>query len=207
MYGISKTTDKSVLDTIVFHAGEAGDEEAVAVFIATWNERSDIMVTVLAIYDDREKARQAVATLLEEGVTEQCLSVVTKKEHLPSRPPKEQEGVKEDLAVGAAAGSVVGLLTGSVVVLASGIGPLAVTGALVAALGGAASGSLLGLLAGYSISEEEATGYEKALDKGHVLVFVHGDPRQVAQAQTVFEAGPPCMIHSHGEAPDEISKA
>lgn len=31
-YVISKTNDKSVLDTIVFHAGEDGDEEAVAVF-------------------------------------------------------------------------------------------------------------------------------------------------------------------------------
>ena len=165
------------------------------------------MTSILAIYDDREKAEQAVADLLKKGVTEQSLSVVTKKEHLPSQPPKGQEDLKEDMAVGAAVGSGIGLLTGSVVVLASGIGPLAVAGALVAVLGGAASGSLLGVLAEYSVSEEEVTGYEKALDKGHILVFVHGDPLQVAQAQTVFEAGPPCMLHLHGEAPDEISEA
>ncbi len=58
------------------------------------------------------------------------------------------------------------------------------------------------LLAGYSVSEEQARDYEELIKSGHVLVFVHGDPLQVAQAQTIFETSPPHILHLHGAAPE-----
>ncbi len=157
--------------------------------------------SVLAVYDDRNKARIAVAALLDAGVEEQCISIVHSEQQLPPPPPEEQEDLSEDASLGAAVGATVGALTGGVALLASGVGTVAVVGALVGLIGGAASGSLVGLLAGYSVDDEQTRDYEKLIADGHVLVFVNGAPRQVAQAQKVFETTPPHLLHLHGAAP------
>lgn len=161
--------------------------------------------SVLSIYEDREHAQQAITSLLEAGVTERCITIISKEEQLPPSPPKEQENIAEDVAIGAAVGATVGAVTGSVVMLATGFGTVAVVGALVAAMGGAASGSLVGLLAGYSVNEEKVRDYEKLIDAGRVLVFVSGDPLQVAQAETIFESGPPHILHLHAAEPQTNS--
>lgn len=163
--------------------------------------------SVLAIYEDRERARQAIAALLKAGVTQQCISVISREEQLPPPPPEEQEDLTEDVSIGAAVGATVGALAGGVVMLATGFGAIAIAGALVAMLGGAASGSVIGLLAGYSVSEEQARDYEELIKSGHVLVFVHGDPLQVAQAQTIFETTPPHITHLHGATPEKTPPA
>lgn len=160
--------------------------------------------SALAIYDDREKAKQAIAALLKAGVTTQCISVISREEQLPPLPPEEQEDLAEDVSIGAAVGATVGALTGGVALLATGVGTVAVVGALVALLGGAASGSLVGLLAGYSVAEEQARDYEHLIETGHVLVFVSGDPLQVAQAQTIFEETPPHILHLHAAAAEAM---
>ena len=38
--------------------------------------------SVLAICDDREKARKAIAALLKAGVTKQCISVISREDQL-----------------------------------------------------------------------------------------------------------------------------
>jgi len=164
--------------------------------------------SVLAIYDNREKANQAITALLEAGVTPQCISVISRVEQLAPVPRADEENLAKDASLGAAAGGVVGLLTGAVVLVASGLAPFVVAGALVGALGGAATGSLVGLLAGYSVPEAQAAGYEDLINSGHVLVFVHGDPLQVAQSETVFETTPPHLLHLHAAAaPSESGSA
>jgi len=108
--------------------------------------------------------------------------------------------VKEDAVRGAEkggiAGGILGALAGLTVLTVPVLGPLAVAGPILSALGGAAVGGVVGGLAGGSgaltqigIPEKDSARFEQRLENGAILIAVHSsDPVRRDRAYRVFKS-------------------
>ena len=108
--------------------------------------------------------------------------------------------VKEDAIraaeKGGIAGGILGALAGLTVLTVPVLGPLAVAGPILAALGGATVGGVVGGLAGGSgalthigIPEQETARLEQKLHGGGILIAVHStDPARQVRALRVFKS-------------------
>jgi len=151
--------------------------------------------TVVASFDTRARAEQAIIQLRAAGYRDSQIGLVGKDtaarngattDTNDANDTNAGEGFGIGAATGAAAGAAIGLgiLAGAIPV----IGPAIVAGTLGTilsnALGGAAIAGLTGALIGWGVPEEDAKHYEEEVRSGRYLVTVntedgHGDPRAI----------------------------
>jgi uncharacterized membrane protein len=148
-------------------------------------------VTVVGLFDDNAAAERAVRDLLDAGLDQDQVSVVTSAvdEQVDSQQNMAAEGAATGLTTGAVVGGIVGLLAGAGVLLGpAGVavaGPLA--GLLAGGAAGAATGGILGGLIGLGIPNEHAEVYAESIRRGSVLVAVDSSSDQVERVEQIME--------------------
>ncbi len=152
----------------------------------------------VAVYSDAQKAKEVVEKLLEAGIDKRSISLVARSSE-DDVEKVEVEKVDSDVALwgtqGALWGGLIGALLGGAFFIVPGFGPIVgvgpVSAALAGMLGGAMTGgAALGLadaLIEWGMGEIEAKRYEGLVEKGKVLVIVHGSDEAVDKARTLLE--------------------
>jgi uncharacterized protein (TIGR02271 family) len=152
--------------------------------------RSKKASTVVAVFRDAGKAREAVRALREAGFTDAHIGVVSPHQE----DKKASKGSK--IATGAAVGA--GTIGGVAALWSLGIslgmlpviGPILAAGPLAAALisgaAGAAAGGLVGALTGLGLEEKDAKYYEGEVHAGRTLVTVQANGRN-GEAWTILQ--------------------
>jgi uncharacterized membrane protein len=154
---------------------------------------------LIAVYDNHEKAAEAIDALLKAGIDREKIVALGKGEAAPAE-KFEREKMNEHIAwwakTGTVWGGIFGLLTGAFVSVVPGFGPLVAAGHIIPALAGALGGAMavgpaaaLGAwMADFAVEEAERLRYHKYLEEGKVLVIVRGDEATVAKARETLEA-------------------
>ena len=142
--------------------------------------------TVVGVFEDRDRARDAIEALKDAGFRADSISVLTPDKR-STREIAEDTGsnAAEGAATGAIAGGLLGGLGGWLVGIGAlaipGVGPFIAAGAFATALGGAALGAGLGAIAGalvgMGVPEEHARYYEDEAKAGRTLVTVRANGR------------------------------
>ena len=141
------------------------------------------MDTVVGLFDNSDRARDAFERLRDSGIPTQDISVVARSADTQADVTRvETTDTGGDAASGAAAGAVgggvlgglAGLLVGVGALAIPGIGPIVAAGPIATTLAGAgigaAAGGLVGALVGAGVPEEEARMYETGVQRGGILV-------------------------------------
>ena len=155
-------------------------------------------LAAFGIYPDRASFEAGLEALRTAGFRPSDVSAVlperdrTTKDLAHEVNTKAPEGIAAGAGAGAALGGVLGWLIGIGALAIPGIGLLAASGPIVAALAGAgaagATGGLIGGLIGVGMPEIEAKRYAGRLREGGYLVSVHCDDREWAQrAKEILE--------------------
>lgn len=165
--------------------------------------------TVLAVFEETDKAIAALNGLRDDGFTADQVSVVARDEATTRAMADNSELVSAEAGKGALVGTLLGGLAGWLIGLSSlaipGIGPVIGAGIIGAALAGAgigaAAGGLIGALGAYGIPEEDARGYEEEVRQGRVLLTVHAaDDRQTLRADTILTGAGGQQVRSYNGA-------
>ena len=158
--------------------------------------------TVVGVFTDRDRAREAVIELRRAGFDENQIGVVGK--NAEGKATSTDGGMANDpthsrweegTGLGAAAGAAGGLGLGLAVAagLIPGVGPVIAGGALVALIAsagaGATAGTVLGGLVGLGVPEDEAAGYETDFTEGRTLVTVRAGGRAADAAAILSRLG------------------
>ena len=142
--------------------------------------------TVVAVFDDRDDAQDAINALRDAGFMADDISILARDRDVAGR---LAEDTGADVAAGAATGALAGGLLGGVAGWIIGIGALAIPGVgriiaagpLAAALGGAAigatGGGIIGALTGVGIPEDEARYYNDEFRRGGIVVTIQARGR------------------------------
>jgi uncharacterized protein (TIGR02271 family) len=141
--------------------------------------------TVVGVFTDREKARDATRALRDAGFTEEQIGVVSSRHDTDVASGDDggdsyaAEGALTGIATGAGIGALwgLGLLAG----ILPAIGPAIAGGTLgvllSSAAAGAAAAGLAGALIGMGIPEDEAEYYESEMKAGRTIVTVNAGDR------------------------------
>ena len=147
---------------------------------------TDNRSTVVGVFHDRDKARDAIEALKDAGFAAQDISILSPDKQATADIAEETgTHASSGAATGAVAGGILGGVGGWLVGIGAlaipGVGPFIAAGAFAAALGGAAIGAgvgaIAGALVGMGIPEEEAKYYESEVKSGRTLVTVRADGR------------------------------
>lgn len=167
---------------------------------------------VVGVFDTRAQAHQAVEELRRAGFSDNQITMVMHHRNDGTVEITDLDAAKaahvtgeNKASEGAAVGAIAGGLGGGAVALAlgmiPGVGPVLSWGTAMAAtmfgIGAAAGGTtggIVGALIGMDIPEDEARYYEKELKAGRVLVGVHSD--RLDQAEAILDRCGGC----HAEA-------
>jgi len=143
--------------------------------------------TVVGVFEDRQKANQAVNELLKAGFRQDQIGVAMRHEEAASGEWTESDAGESHAGTGALAGVLAGLGLGALAgigVLAGVIpvvGPAIAAGTLGVMLSNAAAGAgivgLAGALIGAGVPEEEAKYYHGEFEAGRAIVTVTADGR------------------------------
>jgi len=141
--------------------------------------------TVVAAFESRQHAQQAVEELRRSGFRDDQIGVMAQdnQEQASSTTDEKASRAGTGAVAGVVAGAGVGTLWGLGIMagLLPAIGPVIAGGTLAALLASAATGAaaagLAGALIGMGIPEEEAHYYEGQFKSGRVLVTVNADGR------------------------------
>ena len=155
---------------------------------------------IAAVFDNEEDAAQALDALREAGVQPEQVSLLMSQEPeegLAGRDPGAHiaSAAASGATVGGVIGGLAGWLLGAGALVIPGIGPVLGAGVLGSLLAGAAigaaAGGLLGGLVGLGIPEEDARTYAGHVRAGRVLLTVHAETMDRANAlrDTLEEAG------------------
>ncbi len=151
-------------------------------------------VIVVALFEERSEAEDAIRDLKNAGFTNEQIGVATQGRIEAGEARSEGSAVDDEagriveetasgLTEGAAAGALTGGVIGGLVGLVSsllipGLGPLVVGGILASTLMGmgvgAATGGLIGALVGMGVPEEDAKYFDAGLRDGRTLLTVSG---------------------------------
>lgn len=145
--------------------------------------RCAMLKTVIAIVPSEAQAQDVIEKLRNAGIIDATLSVLRSTPsgsaglvHVAST--KAPEGATAGALSGGALGGTLGVLAGIGLLAVPGVGPFLAAGPILAALSGAALGAALGgaggALVGLGIPEIEAEAFAAKLDRGDILVAVHG---------------------------------
>jgi hypothetical protein len=142
--------------------------------------------TVVAVFDDRDDAQDAIEALKAAGIRGEHIGLVA-RDREETAAVAEETGTKagEGAATGAVAGGLLGGLGGFLVGIGAlaipVVGPVIAAGAFATALAGAVVGAgvgaIAGALIGMGIPEHEATWYEDRVQAGGWLVSVTAPER------------------------------
>ncbi len=145
------------------------------------------MTKIVGVFESRERAREAIEALQEEGFSEEDLSIVARQD-------QGQDGgdMTEDITQGAAwgggLGALGGILAGAGAIAIPGIGPILAAGPLAAGLTGAVAGGIAGGLIDLGIPEEAGQQFEEDVKQGRLLAIVEtDDDEQVGRVQSLLE--------------------
>ena len=163
--------------------------------------------TVVGVFDDPIKAREAVAELRQAGFRDDQIGVVShgRDDDEGSTEVDKGDAVAEGALAGVAAGAGVGALWGLGIMagLLPAIGPVIAGGTLAAILASAATGAaaagLVGALIGMGIPKEEAKYYDEQFRAGRTIITVQGD-QQAAQARMILDRFSGHDFRSRGQA-------
>lgn len=159
---------------------------------------------VSAVFHDAEDAEKAYQKTVERGYARDDVMVLmsdqARDEYFPSeRVDVEKEGkALEGAGVGGALGTTVGAIAGAIAAIGTavaipGLG-LIVAGPVLFGLAGAGAGGLtgglIGGLVGAGMSEDRATVYKTAIEKGGIVLAV--EPASEADAEWLAETWDDC---------------
>jgi len=155
---------------------------------------------VIGILNNRDQAERAIISLRAASIGPESVSVLLPdksgtKDFAHEHHTKAPEGAMAGAGAGGAVGGTLGLLAGIGALAIPGVGPLIAAGPLMATLSGAAAGAavggITGGLIGLGIPEIEAKRYEGKIRGGNVLIAVHVENSQEADAaeRVLKEAG------------------
>lgn len=155
--------------------------------------------TVVGVFDNQDRAQNAVQELKRRGFTETQIGVAGRHYDAGTAGTRDLadesddtyagEGAAAGLATGAGVGALwgLGILAGAL----PAIGPAIAGGTLAAILSSAAAGAaaagLAGALVGMGISKEEADYYDSEFRSGRTIVTVNAPGRE-AEARQVLES-------------------
>jgi uncharacterized protein (TIGR02271 family) len=150
--------------------------------------------TVIAVFDDRGQAQQAIDQLKRAGFTEKEIGVTARDGEVGdvARGDKGETHAKEGAIAGVATGAGVGALWGLGILagVLPAIGPAIAGGTLAAILSSAAAGAatagIAGTLIGLGIPEDEAKYYDQEFRAGRTVVTVQAMGRQ-AEAESILQ--------------------
>jgi uncharacterized membrane protein len=150
--------------------------------------------TVYCISSTETQANDILMHLRNLGFSSSEVSVLLKAKETKNISMKE-DAVRE-AEKGGLVGGALGALAGLTIFTAPILGPLAIAGPIIAAIGGAAVGGMIGGLAGgtgalvrIGIPENLAPDVERKIENGAILIAVHGsDPARMDRALRVFKA-------------------
>lgn len=155
------------------------------------------MSTVVGVFESKERARQAVEALQDEGFSEDELSIVARDDRQNQGDGEgndsEQmsmmanEDISDGAALGGGIGALGGLLAGIGALAIPGIGPIVAAGPLAAALSGAVAGGVAGGLIDMGIPEGEGQRFEQDVKEGHILAIVETEGESVNRAESVLK--------------------
>src|SRR4051794_17608642 len=138
---------------------------------------------VVAAFENRADAEQAVADLHRAGFRDSQIGIVSREKARRGGKKNDETYAEEGAATGAIAGAGVGALVGLGILsgVIPAIGPAIAGGTLgvilANAAGGAAIAGIAGALIGFGIPEDEAKYYERELKAGRTIVTVKGTTR------------------------------
>lgn len=173
--------------------------------------------TVVGMFDHFDEARAAYDELCKAGLDRKELSLVapdpavrTRTENEPAAPDVGTEAAR-GAAVGAGTGAVVGGAAGLAISLAGigipGIGPILVSGPIMALLSGAGvgagvgalAGGLIGALTAAGVPEQEAVIYHESVKQGGTLLMAQCDDRFVNIVAQIMERHRAVDVQRRGE--------
>jgi len=137
--------------------------------------------TVVGLFTERSKARQAIRELRDAGFREDQIGLMATDSVEVKRATEKTTG-ESNWEEGAIAGGIAGASVGGLWGVAIAMGALPMVGPVIAggvlasvlasAAGGAAAGGIVGALLGLGIPEEDAQFYESEFKAGRTLVSV-----------------------------------
>jgi len=142
--------------------------------------------TVVAVFDERDDAQDAINALKDAGFRGDDISLVAQNRDEAAAVAGETgtkagEGAATGAVVGGVLGGLGGFLTGIGALAIPVVGPVIAAGAFATALAGAAAGAgvgaIAGALIGMGIPEEEANWYDERVRAGGWLVSVNAPGR------------------------------
>jgi hypothetical protein len=173
--------------------------------------------TVVGLFDDAERAREAIQALKDAGFKGGDISVLMPNRDEAGTVARETgtnkmgEGAATGLVAGGVLGGLAGWLTGVGVLAIPGVGPLVAAGALAAALGGAAAGGavggIAGALVGMGIPDDEARFYEQEVRAGRTLLAVKAGDRSDEAERVLLTHGAYNVQHPKNGVADRTAAA
>lgn len=171
--------------------------------VASWSSGEQGVVS--AVFDSDDEAREAIAALRSEGISDASLSLITQRRGTTTTSNADGDVVDEEHTNwlrGILGGGALGAGLGVAALAIPGVGPLVAAGAIAAAavpealaigaVAGAALGAANEALKNHGVSDEDVAYYGDTLKKnGGVLVTVH--PHGEASQQAILQ-----ILHAHG---------
>jgi hypothetical protein len=150
-------------------------------------DRTELVTTpdpIIGLFNDRESAERSYQELINNGYTQDEITVVmtdeTRKLYFPLVESEIEDKTLEGLGAGALIGGGVGAVAGALaglgaIMVVPGLG-LVIAGPLAAGLTGASTGGvaggLIGALVGSGLREEKAKFYAEKIGQGKILLSV-----------------------------------
>jgi uncharacterized membrane protein len=154
------------------------------------------MKSTIGVYENHDKAVQAVVELKDAGFPVKQLSIIGKAEtevvdekmHIMPKDPIKVGG----LGTGTAVGATLGILTGVGLFAIPGLGFLYGAGALVGAIAGfdfgLIGGGIASVLTTVGVKDENVKKYHEDLEAGKYIVVAHGNEAEVNKSKEVLHA-------------------
>ncbi|MEX0649470.1 MAG: hypothetical protein WD200_00535 [Candidatus Andersenbacteria bacterium] len=144
------------------------------------------MKTVFGLFNAAAEANSFLGEIQMEGFSQDDISVLGQDSVLTEA--RKHSHTAEDAGKGAGIGGILGLIAGIAPVALPGIGLVIGAGTLIAGvLGGAGLGSVVGGLVGFfrdhlGLGKDHATMYEEGIREGNILLAVHTNTADAAEA-------------------------
>jgi hypothetical protein len=160
---------------------------------------------VVGVFNSVGDARTTVERLERGGWGASHVSLITrgKESELDATSPLDQgDQMEKSAALGAAAGSALGLLASTALFIIPGIGPVVFAGAMASGITGGLVGGIVGAMSGWGVKEDRVHEYERDLQAGKTIVLVAGDPLRLAEAKSILDESPSERVVVHAESAD-----
>lgn len=138
---------------------------------------------MVAFFETKQQAEDALRRLTEIGVRNEDVSVLTRQD-VPQYEPVGN--ARDGMTTGGVIGAATGLIMGLSAFAAPGLGLLAAAGPVASLLAGAAAGGIIGSLADMGFSDADTKSYMKEIERGSV--FMSLEAKDVEKARQLLEA-------------------